>query len=321
MAVYKIFPEKDTYISSKYPNDNFGRDEILEISNHPDNIRESLLFFDIDNIQDLIDSLNIKDYQVYLKLYLSRATITSDEYSLNTHILADDFQMGTGRSGDFPNPQNGVTYNNINYLILFSLDHPFYYSTNKDINVEITQLVENGVNEGILNILLNYDSGTSENYQNTDYFSMDTHTIYPPHIELKWNDSIYSSSINEISNNFYTDITNLKSDYYEDEEVIFRIKSRDVFPTRNFQTSSLYLNSKILPKTSYWSIEDIKTNEVIINFDEEYTKISADNNGNYFKTYMNGLQPERYYKILIKTIINDEIIIKEIPNYFKIKSK
>ena len=33
MAVYKIFPEKDTFISSYRSTQNFGRDEILEISN------------------------------------------------------------------------------------------------------------------------------------------------------------------------------------------------------------------------------------------------------------------------------------------------
>ena len=34
MAVYKIFPEKDTFILSQYPAQNTGRDEILEVSNY-----------------------------------------------------------------------------------------------------------------------------------------------------------------------------------------------------------------------------------------------------------------------------------------------
>ena len=34
MAVYKIFPEKDTFILSKYPAQNTGLDEILDISNY-----------------------------------------------------------------------------------------------------------------------------------------------------------------------------------------------------------------------------------------------------------------------------------------------
>jgi len=33
---------------------------------------------------------------------------------------------------------------------------------------------------------------------------------------------------------------------------------------------------------------------------------------------MNGLQPERYYKILIKTIINGSVIVKDEDYYFKV---
>ena len=33
MAVYKIFPEKDTFILSKHPAQNTGRDEIMEVTN------------------------------------------------------------------------------------------------------------------------------------------------------------------------------------------------------------------------------------------------------------------------------------------------
>ena len=60
------------------------------------------------------------------------------------------------------------------------------------------------------------------------------------------------------------------------------------------------------------------TNEFIINFDEQYTQISSDNKGNYFDVYMSGLEPERYYKILIKTIINGSILILDDDYYFKV---
>ena len=58
---------------------------------------------------------------------------------------------------------------------------------------------------------------------------------------------------------------------------------------------------------------------MIVNFDTEYTKLSADSNGNYFNLYTNGLQPERSYKVLVKTqlintdeevIVDDDIIFK-----------
>ena len=60
------------------------------------------------------------------------------------------------------------------------------------------------------------------------------------------------------------------------------------------------------------------TNESIIDFDNNYTQISADSNGSYFKLYMNGLEPERYYKIIIKTTIDDQVLVLDDDYYFKI---
>jgi hypothetical protein len=58
---------------------------------------------------------------------------------------------------------------------------------------------------------------------------------------------------------------------------------------------------------------------MVVDFDTSYTKISADGNGNYFKVYMDGLEPERYYQLMIKTIVGDEtLIIENKDNYFKV---
>jgi hypothetical protein len=62
----------------------------------------------------------------------------------------------------------------------------------------------------------------------------------------------------------------------------------------------------------------LDTDEFVINFDTQYTQISSDINGNYFDVYMNGLEPERYYKILIKTIIDGSTLIFDDHYYFKI---
>ncbi len=44
------------------------------------------------------------------------------------------------------------------------------------------------------------------------------------------------------------------------------------------------------------AIKDLDTNEYVVNFDNNYTQISADSTGNYFDVYMSGLEPERYYE-------------------------
>jgi hypothetical protein len=43
---------------------------------------------------------------------------------------------------------------------------------------------------------------------------------------------------------------------------------------------------------------------MIVDFDTNFTKISCDSTGPYFDVYMDGLQPERYYRILIKTTLD-----------------
>jgi hypothetical protein len=58
---------------------------------------------------------------------------------------------------------------------------------------------------------------------------------------------------------------------------------------------------------------------MVVDFDTEYTKISANTTGNYFTVYMNGLQPERTYKLLVKTILqNSEEIVVDNDILFKI---
>ena len=58
---------------------------------------------------------------------------------------------------------------------------------------------------------------------------------------------------------------------------------------------------------------------MVVDFDTSYTKISANNDGNYFTIYMDGLEPERYYQLLVKTVIDGEtLVIEDEGNYFKI---
>jgi hypothetical protein len=152
------------------------------------------------------------------------------------------------------------------------------------------------------------------------YFSIDTHTIYPPCLEFRWNDFSYSTgSLTTVqSDNISISLANNKGEFQEDSVNRFRINTRDKYPTRTFQTSSLYTNNKLLPTSSYYAVKDIKTEEFIIDFDTTFTKLSADSSGNYFDLHMNGLQPERYYKILIKTTVAGTTLVLDNNYYFKV---
>ena len=100
----------------------------------------------------------------------------------------------------------------------------------------------------------------------------------------------------------------------------FRLNVRPKYPKRVYETGSLYTKQYYLPSASAWyAVKDLDTNEFVVDFDNSCTKISCDNTSNYFDVYMNGLEPERYYQIMIKTIIGAQTLVFENPgNYFKL---
>ena len=106
--------------------------------------------------------------------------------------------------------------------------------------------------------------------------------------------------------------------FYSESVNRFRLNVRPDFPTRTFLTSSLDTQNHYLPVGSLYSVKDLDTNETLIEFDPIFTKISCDSQSNYFDIYMNGLQPERYYKILIQTEISGSTIVKDDNYYFKV---
>ena len=83
-------------------------------------------------------------------------------------------------------------------------------------------------------------------------------------------------------------------------------------------TTSNYLNTAYLPESSYYSVRDADTDEVIIPFDTEYTKLSADSTGMYFDLFMEGFQPERYYKLMFRSDNNEGTQIFDEDYFFKI---
>lgn len=341
MAIYKIFPEKDTFISHYRATQNFGRDEVLEISNeteltslHADKTR-TLIQFPSSQISDVINNKITGSFVSYLRLFLATAYTPSD-FSIMAYPISRSWEMGLGRSGDDPITTLGCTWNNAaqssswtsaggDYLENISSSQYFTYISNKDVNMNVSNIVL-GWNSGSFSnygILLKQSSSIegSTNPLITKFFSMDTHTIYPPQLEFRWDDSSYSTTLTQItSSDFISTISNLKTEFEENTIYKFRIKARDKYPARQFSTTSVYLNTKALPSSSYWALKDVKTEEIVIDFDTNYTKISCDNTSNYFKLYMDGLEPERYYQILYKVVLNDgeTIIIDDNTNYFKI---
>ena len=356
MAIYKLFPTKDASIYSYYPTKNSGLDEILDISLYKSienngEVSRALLAFSNTEISNLLTSKIVSsNYKAYLKLYLANASEIPLDYTLYCHPISGSWNMGIGRAANVPSTTEGVSWKYRDILSGSSFGsnivattssyngdnigggswwtgsnlistQSFNYTTNKDIELDVTNTISSSFyqNGFIIKHSSSLEFTTGSSFE-TKYFSTDTHTIYPPCLEFRWNDFSYSTgSLTTVqSDNIVISLSNNKKEYQEDSVNRFRVNTRDKFPTRTFQTSSLYLNLKLLPTSSYYAVKDIKTEEFVIDFDTTFTKLSADASGNYFDLYMNGLQPERYYQILIKSIISGSTVISEDNNYFKV---
>lgn len=239
-------------------------------------------------------------------------------------------------SGSYVGGGNWYTGSNDPYNINLSPTQSFDIRTTKDLNVNVTDIIKvwysssNSIGEYIPiqnnGFIVKWEKDIEFNSNDAiqpimQFYSVDTNTIYPPCLEIKWDDQVFNTgSLLPITNsNFYASLDNNPGVFYKDSINRFYINVREEFPTRVFQTSSLYTATKYLNSSSMYAIKDLDTNEFVVDFDPQYTKISCDPiNGNYFDVYMNGLEPERYYKILIQTTINGSNIIKDDNYYFKI---
>ena len=212
----------------------------------------------------------------------------------------------------------------------------FSYSNPIDINIEIQRSIDQQYkyeinpatgqkNDGF--IVKQTGSQEFLNDLNTQatfrYFSIDTNTIYPPMLEIKWDDFNFNtgSSNNDILTQAesFISVYNNKGTYYSGSVARFRLAGIPKYPDVVFQTASLYTTNFYLPpQVSYYAIKDTDTNEMVIEFDSKYTKISADQVSSYFDVYMNGLEPERYYTILIKTTLDGTTQVFDEDIMFKV---
>ena len=236
----------------------------------------------------------------------------------------------TGSSCDFMVSGGGTWWTGTNYVAETS----FSNADNLDLDINVTNLVKffsasyyqgatypTGIeNEGfIIKKPIATECDASSSFGELQYFSADTHTIYPPKLTFKWDDSSYSHSGTTLtSGDIFLTLYNNKEEFQRKSKQRFRLTTRKRYPDRAFVTSSNYLDTQYLPTTSYYSLRDATTDEVVIPFDTSYTKLSADSDGMYFDLWMEGLQPERYYKLQFRVDNTDGINIYDEDYYFKV---
>lgn len=208
----------------------------------------------------------------------------------------------------------------------------FSYAEPLDIKIDVTNTVKTWYSGGLPNNGFLVKQRASDEFNNDpayaatfQYFSVDTHTIYPPQLEFRWNDFVYNtgSSTNTIltTPQSFISITNNENYYYSESIQKFRIAAFPRFPTRTFTTSSIYTTNYYLPpSSSLYAIKDTETNLFVVDFDSNYTRISADSTSSYFTVYMSGLEAERNYSILIKTVLDGTTKVFDDGITFKVKN-
>lgn len=379
MAVYRIFPENDTFIYTEDIQGNAGRDEVLELGGYPvagvGQASRMLFKYNTQQIQDTIDNkIGNNSFQANLHVYLASGYELPQSYSINTYPVADSWVNGVGKFGDMPTDKSGVSWiyrtaqgtavegtptglrwtNDITYetssipqyvdwyytatyeggggaWYTASVDkdlhaiQTFQLNDEHDIHVNITNAVElhysGSINNNgyIVKLPNDLEFNTTASIR-LKYYSSDTNTIYPPYLEFSWDDSVYETgSLSVLSTSeSIIELTNNKGRYVDEGKQRFRLKARPKYPTRTFTTSSAYATNYALPTSSYWGLRDEFTEEMVIPFNTGSTKISCDSIGPFFDVYMDGIQPERYYRVLIKSEIDGNTVVINNKDTFKV---
>jgi hypothetical protein len=180
-----------------------------------------------------------------------------------------------------------------------------------DIRMNVTDILNMWLNGSVVNNGFILRHGLNNEIDSLDYgvlrfYSKETGTIYEPTLEVVWDDSTFNTGsllpvVGEASEDFKILLTNLKSKYFKDSKVKIRVKGRDMYPAKSFGTTFAYDQSKYLPATTYYQLEDYITGEPYFPFGE-YTKISCDSTSNYFYLDLSTLPIGRFYKLKLKIV-------------------
>jgi hypothetical protein len=351
-TLYSGIPEMNTGIDAILEVSNK-----YDINSSISQVSRTLIRFDQEEINNIFSNyIDDKIWESNLKLNIAKAEGITFDFPLEIYPVFENWNNGSGKYLNNPITTNGASWkwldykdsntwlvdsfpSNVtssyisgnegggNWYNNFNFTQSFGIKTFKDLNTNITPIINEWIsgsidNNGFIiklpnNIEFNNNPALDINFS---FYSVDTNTIYPPHLDIKWDDFIYETgSLSPLSNSeVFINISNNKGKFIEGSINRFRLNVRPEFPPRVYQTSSLYTRNHYLPTSSFYAIKDLHTNEFIIDFDSQFTKISCDEQGNYFDIYMGGLQPERNYEIIIKTAIEGEVKIFNNDFIFKV---
>jgi len=357
---YFIYPAKDATIYKEQPTQNTGLDEVLEVqkayyAGYLKEISRALIKWDLTEFSSSIVANGISSPKFYLNLTVCEAEEIPFEYTLYAYAVSQSWEMGIGTKYDnlttdgvswryldsaesgsatiwSPDAQyaTGTTGSHAGYGGTwytgsgYEATQSFSYSTG-NVRMDVTDVVNTWLSGTVPNegFILKHTRAVEEDvndYGILKFFSTDTSTIYPPKLEMVWDDSSFvTGSLTELTNeDIVLYMKGLRPEYKQNSRIKFRVVGRERHPAKTFSTSSQYTTVKYLPTSSFsYSIRDTETMETIIPFGD-YTKISCDSSGNYFIVWLDGLQAERYYEITYRVSGSDTIQYFEDNYTFKL---
>jgi hypothetical protein len=357
-TLYSAYPNMNTGIDEIIEATTNFKTGSLQLDGDLPQVSRFLIQFNSADMAYVSASLiGTASWDAGLRVFVANVEGIDTDTVVLTNAVSQSWNMGTGRFLSDPEVVNGVSwvwinesgsqqwltssyesgttgsYSPINtpgggvWWTGSQASQTFSYRSDLDLNFGVKEIVEKW-NSGSWNnygFIVRQDPSQEflplpDNQITLKYFSVDTHTIYPPCLEFKWDDFKWETgSLSVITgSNIYASLGNNQGFFFSESIQRFRINARPQFPQRAFQTSSIYTTQYYLPEGSLYAVKDLDTNEFVVNFDSTYTKISADASGSYFDLYMNGLEPQRYYTILLQTTSGGSTIVLDNNYSFKV---
>jgi len=220
--------------------------------------------------------------------------------------------MATGTTASFVNLTN---VGGGSWWTASGASQTFEYETT-DLELDVTEIVTGWIsgswnggqalaNDGFIVLRPEIQESNGNNYGQLSFFSKESHTIYQPKLEFAWDDnSLAVTGLSEldITGDVFVYVRNNRELIHRDSKERIRIVGRERYPVKTYASASENMVVKHLPTSSFWSIQDYKTGETVVDYDETYTKLSCDGSGNYFDIWMDQLDSDRRYKFLIKSV-------------------
>lgn len=337
----KLFlsPTEDTTLYQRYPNNNSGLDEIVEVGKTVASLDSANMYASASS-RALInfDVTGLSQYpgnaKYYLNLKIANATNVRRYQKLEIYLVSGSWVEGSGYFyQDIRNSQDGAAWSVKNANISWSNAGGDYYAnpsasftltTVDDVKVDVTSLLMPVISESIEfnGFMVKFpisDENDSSNAGNIKFFSTNTHTIFAPTLEVNYVDQVFiTGSLKAIPNGNVTVIPrNLKQSYTKGEIDKIYFVVRDRFPDKRFDAVQRYRTQYYLPSESYVRIRDEVSNVTLHDFDQ-YSAISCDTTGSYVVLNTTQFEPNRYYTMDLKVKSGNLVFFPDVTYTFTI---